>query len=170
MRESEQKRIFDTWLDQHKALLFKVVRAFAFKADDQNDLFQEVSIQMWRSIPKFRQQSAVTTWLYRLSLNTAITWTKKEREHQEGRKSMDDMEHLLRENEKHIDQRLVWLYEEIANLNEINRSLTLLLLDGFSYKEMSKMLGISESNIGVKIHRIKKHLITKTEKYDYHGI
>ena len=79
------------------------------------------------------------------------------------------MEHVLHEDNP-IDERLAWLYDEIATFDEIDRSLTLLLLDGFSYKEMSNLLGISESNIGVKIHRVKKHLISKSSKYEYHGI
>jgi len=170
MKENEQKKIFQTWLDKHKALIFKIVRSFAFTKGDQDDLFQEIAVQVWRSVPKFKEESAVTTWLYRVSLNTAITWTRNEKKHLEGRQSIEGMGHLLQENEKHIDERLAWLYEEIARLNEIDRSLTLLLLDGFNYREMSSMLGISESNIGVKIHRIKKHLINKSEKYVYHGI
>jgi len=65
---------------------------------------------------------------------------------------------------------LTWLYEEIYKLDEIDRSITLLLLDGFSYKEMASILGITESNVGVKINRIKKQLISKSKKYDHHGI
>ena len=170
MKKSEQKQIFETWLGQHKALFFKIVRAYAFTAVDQEDLFQEITMQAWNSIPNFKQQSSVSTWLYRVSLNTAIKWTKKERKHLDGRQSIGGMEHLLQENIKQIDGRLAWLYEEIAKLNEIDRSLTLLLLDGFSYKEMSKMLGISESNVGVKINRIKKQLIAKSKKHDFHGV
>ncbi|MFT6055352.1 MAG: RNA polymerase sigma-70 factor (ECF subfamily) [Roseivirga sp.] len=71
---------------------------------------------------------------------------------------------------EYADPRLAWLYEQIAAFNPIDRSLTLLLLDGFSYKEMSKMLGITESNVGVKINRIKKELIRKSDKETSHGI
>jgi RNA polymerase sigma-70 factor (ECF subfamily) len=69
-----------------------------------------------------------------------------------------------------MDERLVWLYEEIRTLDEIDRSVTLLMLDGFSYKEIAGMLGISESNVGVKINRIKKHLISQSQKNNLHGI
>lgn len=163
MKESEQQHIFNIWLKQHKALLFKIVRAYAFNSEDQDDLFQEISLQVWRSIPGFKQESAVTTWLYRISLNTAIKWSTKERKH-EGHQSLELVEHVLLADNP-IDERLAWLYDEIATLDEIDRSLTLLLLDGFSYKEMANLLGISESNIGVKIHRIKKHLSVQSEKY-----
>lgn len=80
------------------------------------------------------------------------------------------MEHLLQQNKTAVDERLEWMYRQVAKLDKIDRSLSLLLLDGFSYKEMSNILDISESNVGVKIHRIKKHLIEKSEEYDHHGI
>ncbi|MCW3089986.1 MAG: polymerase subunit sigma-70 [Ferruginibacter sp.] len=169
MTEKQQQQIFENWIDQHKALLFKVVRAYAFTAMDQDDLFQEITIQVWNSIPGFREESSVTTWLYRISLNTAIKWVKKERKHYQA-EAIDDVQHVLQERKVQVDERLVWLYEEIYQLDEIDRSITLLLLDNFSYKEMAGILGITESNVGVKINRIKKYLISKSKKYDHHGI
>lgn len=169
MNETEQQQIFEQWLRKHRALLFKVARSFAFTHGDQDDLFQEISIQVWRSVKKFKEQSAVSTWLYRIALNTAITWSRKEKKHQDGRQEIDSMTNVLHENVQHIDERLIWLYDEIAKLNKIDRSLALLMLDGFNYKEMADVLGISETNLGVKVHRIKKYLISKTESYN-HGI
>lgn len=170
MTKKEQQHIFEKWLGQHKGLIFKIVRAYAFTDMDQDDLFQEITIQVWHSIPAFRMESAVTTWLYRISLNTAIKWVRKERKHYDGNESLDNVQHILQENKLPIDERLVWLYEEISKLDEIDRSVTLLLLEGFSYKEMANITGMTESNVGVKINRIKKLLITKSKKYDYHGI
>ena len=167
--KKEQEHIFDNWLSKHKALIFKVVRAYAFTAMDQDDLFQEITIQVWNSIPTFRQESSVTTWLYRISLNIGIKWIRKERRHYEEKETLDNEQHILEENKIQIDERLAWLYEEIYKLDEIDRSIALLLLEGFSYKEMANLIGITESNVGVKINRIKKNLITKSKKYD-HGI
>ena len=169
MTTKEQQHIFNDWLSQHKALIFKVVRAYASDAMERDDLFQEITIQVWHSIPNFRQQSAVTTWLYRISLNTAIKWVRKERKHQQP-ETLEGAEHLLQESNMQVDERLAWLYEEIYKLDEVDRSVTLLMLDNFSYKEMADILGISESNVGVKINRIKKYLISKSNKYDNHGI
>ncbi|TMI65796.1 MAG: RNA polymerase sigma factor [Bacteroidetes bacterium] len=169
MNEKEQKYIFDDWLGSHKALIFKIVRAYAFTIADRDDLFQEIIIQVWHSIPSFRKESSIITWIYRVSLNTAIKWTKKERKHSQS-EAIEKMEHILHESRIQTDERLVWLYEEIYKLDEIDRSITLLLLDGFSYKEMASILGITESNVGVKINRIKKLLIAKTKKHDYYGI
>jgi RNA polymerase sigma-70 factor (ECF subfamily) len=163
MTEKEQKDIFESWLKQYKALIFKVVRTYAYTAMDQEDLFQEITIQLWHSIPAFRQESAVTTWLYRISLNTSIKWVRKERKHNQS-ETLDDGHHVLADSGFKIDERLAWLYEEIHKLDEIDRSITLLLLDDFSYKEIASILGITESNVGVKINRIKKHLITKSKQ------
>lgn len=166
MKETEQKRIFEEWLSKHRGLLFKIVRAYESDAMGQDDLFQEITIQVWRSIPSFRHESSVTTWLYRIALNTAIKWTKRERKHYRT-EPLENVQHVLQESGSSIDEQLTWLYEEIYKLDEIDRSITLLLLEGFSYKEMAGILGISESNVGVKINRIKKQLITKSRKYDY---
>lgn len=167
MTEKAQLDILEEWLKLHKGLIFKVVRAYTVA--DHDDLFQEIIIQVWHSIPTFRQEASVTTWLYRIALNTAIKWTRKEKKYT-GAETLDNVEHLLQENRIPMDDRLTWLYGEIYKLDEIDRSVTLLLLEGFSYKEMSAMLGISESNVGVKINRIKKLLIAKSKKYDHHGI
>lgn len=167
MTKKEHLDILEEWLKLHKGLIFKIVRAYT--VSDHDDLFQEIVIQIWRSIPTFRQEASVTTWLYRVALNTAMKWKKKEKKHT-GAQTLDNVQHLLRENKTQIDDRLTWLYGEISRLDEIDRSVTLLLLEGFSYKEMSAILGIGESNVGVKINRIKKQLIAKSKNYDNHGI
>jgi len=165
--EKERLDILEEWLKLHKGLIFKVVRAYT--VTDHDDLFQEIIIQIWHSIPAFRQEAAVSTWLYRIALNTAIKWNKREKKYT-GAETLDTVQHILQENRIHIDERLTWLYGEIYKLDEIDRSVTLLMLEGFSYKEMSVILGISESNVGVKINRIKKQLIAKSKNYDNHGI
>lgn len=165
MEVSDQSRIFDQWLSQHKGLLFKVVHAYAFASHDREDLFQEIATQVWNSIPRFRSESAVTTWLYRVALNSALAWSRKERRHRDQAHALEAEEPTLRETSRIQDRRLGWLYEQIAQLDHVDRSLTLLLLDGYSYREMAETLGISESYVGVKINRIKTHLknLTKEE-------
>lgn len=170
MKESEQRKIFKEWLDDYKALLFKVIKAYTTNVDDENDLFQEVSLQVYRSIPNFKRASAVSTWLYRIALNTAIKWSTREKKHVDGHHELNTMSHLLESGNEPTDERVNWLYRQIQQFNEIDKSLTLLLLDGYSYKEMAEMMGISESNIGVKIHRIKKQLVTNSKQYEYDGV
>ena len=166
MKESQQRKIFDEWLAEYWALLFKVIRAYAKHGEDQNDLFQEICLQVYRSIPNFQRKSAISTWIYRIALNTSIKWSTKERKHVDGHREIEKVDQVL-ENKENADDRVDWLYQKIQEFNEIDRSLSLLLLEGYSYREMSDMMGISESNIGVKIHRIKKQLTETAKEYDY---
>lgn len=170
MTEHEQKRIFDDWIRQYKALLFKVVRAYAFTSMDRDDLFQEITIQVWKSVLSFRHESSVTTWLYRIALNVAIKWSGRQRRYSEGREGLDGVQHVLKESDGAYDARLAWLYDEISHLDEIDRSISLLMLEGFSYKEMSAITGMTESNVGVRINRIKKQLVERSKKTANHGI
>ncbi len=162
MEEREQAERFDRWLREHQGLLFKVVRAYAATPPDQEDLFQEIAVQLWNSIPGFRQDSAETTWIYRVALYTALAWSRKEKKHRDKKEPLEGVEHTLLAPSQARDGRLDWLYEQIRGLNEVDRSLTLLMLDGFSYREIAATLGISESNVGVKINRIKKILSART--------
>ena len=167
MTDKQRQEILEEWLRLHKGIIFKIVRAYTIS--DHDDLFQEIMIQVWRSIPSFRNECAVSTWLYRIALNTAISWTKKEKKHLDTG-SLDQVQHLLQEDRQTNEERLNWLYAEIYKLDKIDRSLVLLLLEGFSYKEMSAILGIGESNVGVKINRIKKQLVVKSKNYENDGI
>jgi RNA polymerase sigma-70 factor (ECF subfamily) len=170
MRFAEQKSIFDTWINLHKGVLFKVVRAYAFTRHDQEDLFQELATQVWLSIPGFKGSSAPTTWIYRVALNTAISWSRKELRHRTRKEPLDGAEAALEPVLDRVDPRLEWLYEQIAQLGEIDRSVALLLLDGFSYQEIATALGMNESNVGVRIHRIKAHLTKESTREFSHAI
>jgi len=170
MRFAEQKSVFDSWLNTYRGVLFKVVRAYAFTRPDQEDLFQEIATQAWISVPAFEGHSAPSTWIYRVALNTAISWSRKELRRPDKPHGPDGVETALERRDPELDPRLEWLYEQIARLSEIDRSLALLLLDGFSYKEMADALGISETNVGVRIHRIKAYLTRESTKESRHAI
>ncbi len=164
MDTQEQKKIFDAWLRDYKNLLFKVLRSYAFTPQDQEDLFQEIVIQVWRSVPNYKGDSAVTTWLYRVALYSAISWSRQEKKHRDGKHALDGVEQVLTVKVDVQDHRLDWLYAQIRQLDEIDRSVMLLFLDGFRYKEMARVLGISESHVGVKINRIKKYLMDQLKE------
>jgi RNA polymerase sigma-70 factor (ECF subfamily) len=152
MLNNERDRIFNNWLADHKGVLFKVVHAYAFEHADRQDLFQEIVIQVWRSVDAFRGDSSVPTWMYRVALNTAIAWTRKEGRHQRGKQPFEVAEGLLMTaSADGRDPRVEWLYHQIAQLKDVDRSVALLLLDGFSYKEIAAIVGLTESNVGVKI-------------------
>ena len=161
MLDSERERIFGEWLAGHKGILFKVVHAYAFEHADRQDLFQEIVFQIWRSVDAFRGDSSVPTWMYRVALNTAIAWTRKQDRHHRGKQPLEVVEGLLTTVSDGHDPRVEWLYRQIAQLRDVDRSVALLLLDGFAYKEIAAIVGITESNVGVKINRIKSALAGK---------
>ena len=161
MLDSERDRIFGDWLAAHQGTLFKVVCAYAFEHADRQDLFQEVAIQVWRSVDAYRGESSVKTWMYRIALNAAISWTRKQDRHHRGKQPLEIVDGLLAASATEADPRVEWLYRQIAQLKDVDRSVALLLLDGFSYKEIAAIVGITESNVGVKINRIKSALSGK---------
>ena len=162
MDPTEKERIFSEWLSGHKGILFKVVHAYGFEHQDRQDLFQEITIQVWKSIDAFRGDSSVSTWMYRVALNTAITWVRKQRKHERRKQALEVGETLLTTGSVDaIDPRVEWLYQQIGQLKDVDRSVALLLLDGFSYKEIGSIVGLTESNVGVRINRIKSALAGK---------
>ena len=169
MLGSERNRVFETWIDAHKAILFKVARVYAATHSDREDLFQEIALQMWHSVEAYRGDCAATTWIYRVALNTALAWRRKERRHHQGRQDIEDATGLLVAPSGR-DPRLDWIYQRIAELDEANRALALLMLDGFSYRDMAQILGLTESNVGVKINRIKAALAAQLAKEEHSGL
>ncbi len=169
MTDAERNRIFESWIEAHKAILFKVARAYGSTHSDRDDLFQEIALQVWHSVAAFRGDSAIATWIYRVALNTALAWSRKERKHGRGRQDFDAATALLVAPPER-DPRIEWIYRQIAELDEVNRSLALLMLDGFSYRDMSQILGLGESNVGVRINRIKAALAARLAKEQTDGL
>jgi len=153
---------FRQWLGEHTGLLLKVVRSFAEGPADQDDLFQEILLQVWLSLPNFRDDSKPTTWLYRVALNTALAWkrTEKKRRRSHGSHPISDVAAPSASSaEAEPNDRIVeQLYAAIRALPPAKRALVVLYLDGFTYREIADVVGISESNVGVSLNRIKKEL------------
>src|SRR5262245_53328520 len=105
MLDSERDRVFGEWLATHKGILFKVVRAYAFEHADRQDLFQEIAIQVWRSVDAYRGESSVGTWMYRIALNAAISWTRKQDRHKGGKQPLDIVDGLLAASATDADPR-----------------------------------------------------------------
>ena len=163
MTARQQEAIFRRWLEQHISLMLKVVRGCAASPEDQDDLFQEVLLQIWSSIPAFRGEARETTWIYRVAWNTALAWRRGERRRREGHEMFIKLSPSLQVQPSHLDslpeQEIVGrLYAAIRQLPKVDASLALMHLDGLSYQEMAEVLGISENYIGVKLNRIRKQL------------
>jgi RNA polymerase sigma-70 factor (ECF subfamily) len=159
---ADHERRFRQWLGEHTGLLLKVVRSFAEGRADQDDLLQEILLQVWLSLPNFREDSKPTTWLYRVALNTALAWKRGEKKRRRGQDSVpvsDVAAASVESAEPEASHRIVdQLYAAIRALPPGKRALVVLYLDGFSYREIAEVVGISESNVGVSLNRIKKEL------------
>jgi RNA polymerase sigma-70 factor (ECF subfamily) len=166
LKATDYEPQFRQWLDEHTGLLLKVVRSFAESAPDVDDLLQEVLLQIWLSLPNFRAESKATTWLYRVALNTALAWKRKESKHRDQRQGfaieLEVVDRSPAPGEAHADREAIdRLYEVVRALPPADRALVLLYLDGLSYSDMAEVIGISESNVGVRLNRIKKVLSHK---------
>ena len=170
MDRSRQQATFDEWLRLHQGLLLRIVRAYAFTAHDRDDLLQMVALELWNSIPRFRGESKVTTWIYRVALRSSMAWSQRERAHREAKQPLDEPAHVLAPSAAEVDPRLDWIYARIARLEPVERSLILLHLDGLSYREIAETLGISEGNAGVKLSRIKSALMDESAQRVGHGL
>jgi RNA polymerase sigma-70 factor (ECF subfamily) len=170
MERARRQTIFDAWLRQHPGLLTRIVRAYAFTPHDREDLLQEMALQLWNSIPRFRGESKETTWIYRVALRSAMAWSQRERTHGDGKQPLAEPGHVPAPSPADLDPRLEWIYAQVAKLEPVDRSLVLLHLDGLSYREIAETLGISEGNVGVKLGRIKKALAADSPERSRHGL
>ena len=159
----DRQEVFKGWLQEHTRLVFKVARAFAPAEPDRQDLIQEILLQMWCSLPRFEGKAKASTWIYRVALNTALAWRRKETKHRATQTPLIDIE-MLPGTEADSAQRLdreeqvTRLYDAIHQMPKVDVALVLLYLEELSYREMAEVLGISESNVGVKLNRARKIL------------
>jgi RNA polymerase sigma-70 factor (ECF subfamily) len=163
MTSREREAIFRRWFEEHLGLMLKVVRGRTATPQDQDDLLQDILLQVWSSIPSFRQEAKETTWIYRVAFNTAMAWSRGERRRREGHESFLKFDLSPQVLPSHVDsspaQEIVdRLYAAIRQLPKVEASLALMQLEGLSYQEMAEVLGISEIYIGVKLTRIRKQL------------
>lgn len=159
MDEAEQQETFDRWLDEYSAIHYKLVRVYARSHHDQEDLFQEIVIQVWKSIPNFKATARESTYVYQVVLFAAMAWQRKEKQRDQSEQPAADIaESAMLQPQTPTDPRLDWLYDQIAKLEIVDRSLVLLLLEGHSYREIATLLGLSESNVGSRLTRLKSKL------------
>ncbi len=168
MRAEEQESLFHRWLHDHIGLMLKVVRSSTETPQDREDLFQEVLVQLWSSIANFRGDAKETTWIYRVSFNTALAWRRGERRrrvrHAEFLKYDTTAKVQMGSTDVPAQHEMIdKLYGAIRQLPQVDSSLAIMHLDGLSYQEMAEVLGISENYIGVKLNRIRKQLSEKLQ-------
>lgn len=128
---------------------------------DQEDLFQDILIQLWNAFPSFKRKSKFSTWMYRVALNTAIARIRKDKKLKNEELTPEfKFDVSLSEDDGDREDRIRLLHRAISKLNKAEKAIIMLYMDDYSYEEISEIAGISVSNVGVKIVRIKKKLQT----------
>ncbi|HTW63750.1 MAG TPA: RNA polymerase sigma factor [Bryobacteraceae bacterium] len=158
MRAAAFQERFQNLMEEHKKILYKVANSYCHNPDDRDDLAQEIIVQLWRSFRSFDGRVRFSTWMYRIALNVAISFCRRENVRSR---------HLVPDNERLLDvaaeapaesDDVQALYQWIERLDALHRALALLYLDGNSYHEIAEILGISETNAATKISRLKQTL------------
>jgi RNA polymerase sigma-70 factor (ECF subfamily) len=157
----EQK--FLELVNENRNRILKVCRVYAWNPADQDDLYQEILFQIWRGLPALKEKQFANTWLYRVAINTAISFVRK-RASRSDRIVHFEYSELTRAiesqqaTEENSDERLANLYIAIFKLDPLEKALVTLFLEDLSYEQMAEVTGISASNVGVILHRAKKKL------------
>ncbi len=154
-------------LSQYQGILHKVNLIY-FKNDiDRQDNFQEIVFQLWRSFPNVKNKKSIGSWIYAISISTTISSLRKK-----SKNEIHDNLPEIKDLDNHFDKlinndNLRWLIEAIQNLNEIDKSIMFLYLEDKSHEEISEIIGISKTNVGTKINRIKKFLRNKFNTHNH---
>ncbi|AXT49783.1 sigma-70 family RNA polymerase sigma factor [Aquimarina sp. BL5] len=159
-KEEEFTRI----IKDNEGVIFKITTIYTDRSEDQQDLYQEIVYQLWKAYDSFRGDAKVSTWMYRVALNTAITRLKKEKR-KGNRIGIDQV--VLKQTENYnteFEEKLRILYAHIKMLNDLEKGLILLLLEGKKYEEIALITGLTPSNVGTRISRIKQKLKTQIIK------
>lgn len=146
-------------IQKNQGIIHKVCNIYCDTEDDRNDLFQEIVVQLWRSYPTFRKESKVSTWMYRVALNTAITSFKKsKRRPDQNRLTYENFQIEDEAYDTETEERIRSLHKAVNHLTGIEKSIVLLYLENKKYEEIAEITGITQNYVRVKMNRIKKKL------------
>jgi RNA polymerase sigma-70 factor (ECF subfamily) len=155
---------FTTLIKENEKLIYKIARLYTNNTQDQDDLFQEIVIQIWKAFKKFKNHSKISTWVYRIAMNTAITGLRKRKKYISvipiNRTALNYSE-IQSDEQK---DKLEFLYQCIKELNELDKGIILLYLEHKSYNEIADAIGLSETNVGTRMSRIKQKIRSKVIK------
>lgn len=167
MKTNEKE--FLSLIEDHKGLIHKVSRMYMDDPEDREDLFQEIILQLWKSYGSFKGESKVSTWMYRVALNTSLTFFKKDKKKPDNIRMHHEMDVKDDNETSHKETQLDYFYKAVHTLNPVEKALIFLFLEGQSHKEIGSNLGITEVNARVKLNRTKDKLqeIIKQQGYEF---
>ncbi len=142
----------------HEPIILKIVKFYTDSLEDEADLKQEIIYQLWRSMDSFKGHAQVSSWIYRVALNTALVNLKKRKKQIAAQSIEQDIPSIVDENNKEEEEKVQQLYASIKQLPALDRAIILLYLEEKSHAEIAEIIGLSPTNIGTRIGRIKKKL------------
>lgn len=151
-------------IKENEGIIYKITKIYTDQYVDQQDLYQEIVYQLWKSFDNFKGNSKISTWIYRVALNTALTYIKRKTKHLKPIPINDEIFQSEDESNSFMEERLSLLYGQIRKLNEGERAIIFLLLEGKKYKEIAEITGFTLSNVATQISRIKQKLKTQINK------
>jgi RNA polymerase sigma factor (sigma-70 family) len=161
MAASNDKQQFLALIEGHKKILYKVASAYCKNPEDRADLVQDMLIQLWQSFRKFDERCQFSTWMYRVAMNVAISFYRSEGRRIRDALPIEDFVFDLTAADQVSDassDNMAVLQKLLGQLDEMNRALVILFFDGLSYDEIAAVLGISASNVGTRLNRLKQQL------------
>jgi RNA polymerase sigma-70 factor (ECF subfamily) len=162
---SVKEKEFAKLIKDNQGLIIKVSRLYTNSLEDEQDLFQEIVLQLWRSYDTFKGQSKISTWMYRVALNTAITLFRKKTKSPQTDELMDFHASSYLEDDDEKQQQISLLYKVVKMLPQVERAIVMMYLDDLPYRDIAENLGITEVNARVKMNRLKKTLKQLMEKH-----
>lgn len=155
----DDKEAFLRLLDQHAGIIRKVAAGYSSSLADRHDLMQEIRLQLWKAYPRYSPERPFSTWMYRIALNVAISFLRSSTRPMRQTVPLDDLDVADEAAEpRDPDERIPILQQIISALDPLNRALLLLYLDDHSYREISSILGITETNVATKLNRLKQRV------------
>ena len=160
MKSAKEKQ-FEELVKQYKRTIYSVCYMFSRDKEEINDLFQEILVRLWLGFDQFEQRSSVSTWVYRIALNTAINSDKRAKRRPQTVPLSTDIDPY--DPQDSSLEQVRQLYALINQLDVMDRGLVLLWLEGIGYDEIAAIMGITVANVGIKLHRIKEKLVQKSK-------
>jgi RNA polymerase sigma-70 factor (ECF subfamily) len=157
-------KTFIQLLNQHQKIIHKVCNLYLNWQEDKEDLFQEITLQAWKAYGQFRGDAKFSTWLYRVALNTAITFFRKDKKKDFIDSVAELPDHFHSAEKDSIEEKTQAMYKAIGILSKIDKAIVMLYLEDYTYAEISEIIGITANNIAVKMNRIKVKLREATLK------
>ena len=157
MAVDKLKEIFTSLFEENIGIILKISRAYTNTSHDREDLINDIALELWKAFPRFRGQSKLSTWIYRIALNTSLNYKRRKKNlvlFSEMNRNKSIASLIDQDDNQNIDT----LYSCIDELSEINKAIIILYLDGNSHDEIAEITGISKTNVGTRISRIKEQI------------